>query len=213
MLTAWVGEMPLQKVGIFGGAFNPVHWGHLLVAETAISQFELDQVLWVTTHRPSHKKTSHLLEFTHRIRMVQSAIADHPNFTTPDIALDSEESSYAVSTLLKLKRLYPLVDWYWIIGADAFQTLPDWRDSDKIADQCTWLVAPRNDLDTAVLCHQVAGQLAIAAQLRWQLLSMPQVGVSSSLIRHYCQSGRSLRYLVPESVRKYIIAYQLYQSS
>lgn len=204
--------MPLQKVGIFGGAFNPVHWGHLLIAETAFSQFELDQILWVTTYRPSHKKTSHLLEFTHRITMVQSAIADHPNFTTPDVDLDQEESSYAMSTLIKLKHLYPFVDWYWIIGADAFQTLPDWRDSDKIAAQCTWLVAPRNNLDTATLCQEVASRLSSdAPQLRWQLLSMPQVGVSSSLIRHYCQSKRSLRYLVPESVRDYITAHQLYQ--
>lgn len=205
--------MPLQKVGIFGGAFNPVHWGHLLVAETAFSQLELDQVLWVTTYRPSHKKTSNLLEFTHRLSMVQLAIADHPNFTTPNIQLEQEESSYAISTLLRLKSIYPIADWYWIIGIDAFQTLPHWRSSEEIASQCTWLVAPRNYLDSLTLCRQISAQLSASPlQLRWQLLSMPQVGVSSSLIRHYCQTERSLRYLVPETVRNYITAHQLYQS-
>lgn len=204
--------MPLQKVGIFGGAFNPVHWGHLLVAETAFNQLQLDQILWVTTYRPSHKKNSHLLEFTHRLNMVQRAIADHPNFTTPDIPPEPEEPSYAISTLLKLKVLYPLADWYWIIGADAFQNLPDWRSSEKLASQCTWLVAPRNALDSTTLCRQVADQLATnSLQIRWQILSMPQVEVSSSLIRYYCQTRRSLRYLVPEAVRDYIVTHQLYQ--
>lgn len=203
----------MQKVGIFGGAFNPVHWGHLLVAEAALSQFELDQVLWVTTYHPFHKQTSHLLEFTHRLNMVQCAIADHPNFTIPDVALEPQESSYAISTLLKLKHLYPQADWYWIIGVDAFQNLPRWRSSEKIAAQCTWLVAPRNALDATKVCCQVAAQLSTHLRpLRWQLLAMPQVGVSSSLIRHYCQMGRSLRYLVPATVRDYITVHHLYHS-
>lgn len=206
--------MPLQKIGIFGGAFNPVHWGHLVVAETALSQFELDQVLWVTTYHPSHKQISNLLEFKHRLTMVQRAIADHPNFTTPAIASKPEEPSYAISTLLELQPLYPLAEWYWIIGLDAFQKLPRWRSSEKVAAQCTWLVAPRNHLDAITLCQQVATQLSVhSLPFRWQLLSMPQIEVSSSLIRHYCQIGRSLRYLVPEPVREYITAHQLYQSS
>lgn len=205
--------MPLRKIGIFGGAFNPVHWGHLLVAEAAFSQLELDQVLWVTDYCPSHKKTDNVLEFKHRLNMVRCAIADHPNFATPDVQLEPEESSYAISTLLRLRSLYPLVDWYWIIGIDAFQTLPRWRSSEEIASQCTWLVAPRNHLDSLALCHQIAAQRsAHSLQIRWQLLSMPQVEVSSSLIRHYCQTGRSLRYLVPETVRNYITTHRLYQS-
>jgi nicotinate-nucleotide adenylyltransferase len=200
-----------QKLGIFGGAFNPVHWGHLLVAEAALSQVGLDQVLWIPTYFPAHKKNTELLEFKHRFNMVQAAIADHSHFTAPDLQSGKEKSSYAISTLLQLKMMYGSSEWYWIIGVDSFQTLPQWRSSPQVASQCTWLVAPRNSLDATQICHQVATQLADTLHLRWQLLSMPQVEVSSSLIRFYCQNGRSLRYLVPDPVRDYIATHRFYQ--
>jgi nicotinate-nucleotide adenylyltransferase len=206
--------MPHQKLGIFGGAFNPVHYGHLLVAETAFSQIGLDQVLWIPTLSPSHKKNIDLLEFKHRVMMVQKAIADHPHFTTPDLSTDQGDSSYAIATLKNLQRIYPPADWYWIIGVDSFQTLPQWRSSSELASHCIWLIAPRNHRDVLQVGSQVASQfMTRSLQLHWQVLSMPQVEVSSSLIRHYCQVGRSLRYLVPENVRDYITTHQLYRTS
>ncbi|PZV08938.1 MAG: nicotinate (nicotinamide) nucleotide adenylyltransferase [Leptolyngbya sp.] len=193
-----------QKIGIFGGTFNPIHWGHLLVAETALDQFELSHVLWVPTFRPSHK-SGELMGFEHRLEMVQGAIAHHPAFSVSDIDRQRQSNSYAVGTLLDLEVLYPKSDWHWIIGLDAFQSLPQWYSSAAVAAQCTWLVAPRNIQDTSTICHQVADHF-IKQQIsfHWKLLNMPQVGISSSLIRDYWQTGRSLRYLVPDSVRHYL---------
>jgi nicotinate-nucleotide adenylyltransferase len=207
-----VGRMVDEKLGIFGGAFNPVHYGHLLVAETAFSQCGLSRVLWMPTYSPSHKKNTDLVAFQHRSNMVQQAIADHPHFTITNLQTDPEAASYAIATIFHLQQIYSSTDWYWIIGADAFQTLPQWRKSAELASQCTWLVAPRPPLDTHQVCTQVATQLNCRFPLRWQVLAMPQLEVSSSLIRHYCQVGRSLRYLVPDSVRQYINTHQLYQS-
>jgi nicotinate-nucleotide adenylyltransferase len=192
------------KIGIFGGTFNPIHWGHLLVAETALDQFELSSVLWVPTFRPSHKSVE-LLGFEHRLEMVKRAIAHHPAFWVSDIERQHQGSSYALTTLLDLAALYPQSDWHWIIGLDAFQSLPHWYSSATIAAQCTWLVAPRNVQNTSVTCQPVANHFAEQKiPFHWQLLTMPQVEISSSLIRDYWQKGRSLRYLVPDSVRHYL---------
>ncbi len=194
---------PQPKIGIFGGTFNPIHWGHLLVAETALDQFQLSGVIWVPTFRPFHKSVE-LLEFEHRLEMVKQAIAHHPSFWVSDIE-QRQNKSYALNTLLNLEALHPQSDWHWIIGLDAFQSLPQWHKSTTLAAQCTWLVAPRNAQNNSTICRQVADHfIGQTIPFHWQLLDMPQVEISSSLIRDYWQKGRSLRYLVPESVRHYI---------
>jgi len=192
------------KIGIFGGTFNPIHWGHLLVAETALDQFDLSGVIWVPTFYPSHKSVE-LLEYDHRFEMVKQAIAPHPAFWVSDLEQQRQGTSYALGTLLDLEVLYPKSNWHWIIGLDAFQSLPQWYQSAAVAAQCTWLVAPRNAQNTAMVCQRVANHF-IEQQIpfHWQLLNMPQVEISSSLIRDYWHKGRSLRYLVPDSVRHYL---------
>lgn len=193
-----------------GGAFNPVHLGHLLIAETAREQFNLDQIIWVPTYQPPHKSTS-LIDFLHCWEMVKQAIADHPHFAASDVDYRRGGISYAVMTLKDLQHLFPNADWYWIIGTDAFAQLPQWRESLTLIKHCTWLVAPRNAQPPHSLGERLTSQIASRGeQLRWQALEMPEIGISSSLIRNYCALGRSLRYLVPESVRAYIKKNQLY---
>ncbi len=214
-IAAWHSQSP-PKVGILGGSFNPVHVGHLLIAETALDQFALDQVIWVPTYRPPHKSTG-LLDYSHRVVMVKQAIADHPNFSVSnaeiqDTEIQSEERSYADSTLATLELQHPNSCWYWLIGIDSFQSLPSWRNSLELATRCIWLVAPRSSDSTQHLCQEVAATMATSSvQLDWRILLMPQIEISSSLIRQYCQQGRSLRYLVPEAVRQYILDHKLYQ--
>ncbi|EKQ70821.1 nicotinate/nicotinamide nucleotide adenylyltransferase [Leptolyngbyaceae cyanobacterium JSC-12] len=201
----------LKKVGILGGTFDPIHVGHLLMAETALEQFNLDQIIWVPAYQSPHK-TKELVAFNHRWEMLKRAIADHPDFIASDVDQKRGGISYAIATLTDLQHLYPNVDWYWIIGIDAFQSLPDWRSSVEIASQATWLVAPRNQKPSQTIGATVASVLACrAVQLRWYLLKMPQIEISSSLIRQYCQEGRSLRYLVPDPVRVYIATQNLYK--
>lgn len=194
-----------------GGTFNPVHLGHLLMAESALDQFGLDQVLWIPTYRPPHK-TQSLLAFAHRWEMVKCAIADHPQFIASNLEQQRKTISYASETLNELNANFPETRWYWIVGLDAFQTLPEWRNSSDLATQCIWLVAPREQASTEQICLQVETEfMRQSIQLRWHLIQMPQIDVSSSLIRYYCQLGRSLRYLVSESVRVYIHTNNLYQ--
>lgn len=204
----------MRKVAILGGAFDPVHWGHLLLAETALSQCLLDHLIWVPDPSPPHKRRQSLLGYEHRWQMVKQAIVDRPEFEVLGAQL-THQPSYAIETLLHLNSRYPDVQWYWVIGWDAFQTLPKWYRCEEFVQQCQWLVAPRptgTQTVTPPFCiESVVQQLALKGmQLKVYPLEMPFCGISSSLIRQYCRQGRSIRYLVPDAVRTYIEVHQLY---
>jgi nicotinate-nucleotide adenylyltransferase len=211
----------MRKVAILGGTFDPVHWGHLLIAETALNQVALEQVIWVPARCPPHKQAA---LFEHRLDMVQRAIADHPAFAVSPSSANRSYPSYAIQTLTDLQAVYPNTHWYWIVGLDAFRTLPRWYRRQELASACHWLVAPRFLSPTPLvaeatgitaqvklICEQVGQQLADEnITIHWQILQMPWVGVSSSLIRQYCRNRSSIRYLVPEAVRIYIAIHNLY---
>ena len=204
-----------------GGTFDPVHWGHLLIAETALSQVALEQVIWVPAQYPPHKRVA---RFEHRLEMVHIAIRDHPAFIISPNSAHQQGPTYAIQTLLELQALYTNTHWYWIVGLDAFQTLPRWYRRQELAAQCDWLVVPRlvpdaPELDELasmttrmeLICKQVVQQLKSQhITISWQMLQMPWVGISSSLIRQYCRDRSSIRYLVPEAVRIYIATHNLY---
>jgi nicotinate-nucleotide adenylyltransferase len=205
-----------QKIAVLGGTFNPIHIGHLIMAETALSQFALDRILWVPTVRPLYKSTAGLVDFTHRLKMVTLAIAAQPQFEASAVE-QIYATSYAIDTFSTLQALHPNSQWYWIIGLDAVRSLPHWQGRQKLVPQCTWLVAPRGSAVTKnqeTICTEVADQLAAEEIIfRWRMLEMPPVGISSRLVRQYCGDRRSVRYWVPDSVRDYIHAQGLYQDA
>lgn len=248
----------MQKLGIFGGAFNPVHWGHLLIAETALTQLSLDQVIWVPSYHPPHKAIPGLLaDFHHRLSMVEQAIATHPQFALSPLEKEHPGWSYALDTLHALQHHWGENQWYWITGLDAFRSLPRWYGRHTLIKKCYWLIAPRLDsAGTRVLellessssdrlsgstgesmaspvstmsClrsksqdwvrqveqveQDLLSELSADVRLHWQWLDMPLIEISSSLVRHYCRQQRSIRYLVPEPVRHYILSHELYRST
>jgi nicotinate-nucleotide adenylyltransferase len=220
----------MQKVAIFGGTFDPIHYGHLSIAEMAVCQCALDRVVWAVECYPPHKSCSVLVSFEQRREMVALATAGRPDFGL--LPLDTNPSATdAIDSLLHLQNLYPEAQLYWIIGADAFQTLAKWPRCREIGGLCKWLVAGRetggvevgqmgrsinsggDDLlvRTQTVCSVVATQMAMrGVQIRWQVLAMPAIEVSSSLIRWYCSEGRAIEHLVPEAIETYIITHQLY---
>lgn len=214
----------MERIAILGGTFDPVHWGHLVLAQTALDRLSLEKVIWVPVRNPPHK---HGLAYKHRRLMVEIAIADNLAFVLEEGNVDCAEPDYAINTLASLQKTYPNRQWVWILGLDAFQTLPRWYGRQQLIPACDWLVAPRPlplteiatepsfqqpvDFQSSQLCQQIVTQLASQnIPIRWQLLPMPPLGISSSLIRRYCQQNRSIRYLVPDGVRAYISACNLY---
>lgn len=200
----------MGQVAIFGGTFDPIHWGHLVVAQTALSQLNLERVIWVPVGNPPHKQG---LPYFHRCFMVELAIADHPAFILSSLTTAKIGPDYAVNTFFALQEVYPHSQWSWIIGLDAFLTLPRWHGREKLIPACNWLVAPRPDPNHSLEqdCQKVVAQLAAQTiKISWQLLQMPEIGISSSLIRQYYTSGCSIRYLVPAAVENYITSQNLY---
>ncbi|MEB3355379.1 MAG: nicotinate-nucleotide adenylyltransferase [Synechococcales bacterium] len=223
--------------GILGGTFNPVHIGHLAAAETALDQLGLDQVLWVPNQAPPYKSQADILENSHRLELIRRAIAPHPPFQLSEVELNRPGTSYAVDTWQQLQASDPESEWYWILGLDSFLSLPHWHRCQELIPQCIWLVAPRPITDVLFSdVHPAPSSMAepprsttaaVEAEmqrrlqqkrldgipLRWQFLDMPQLEISSSLIRRYCRDRRSIRYLVPDPVWRYLEIHQLYQSS
>lgn len=203
----------MRRLAIFGGTFDPVHWGHLILAEAALHQVPLEQVIWVPSFNPSYKQAA---TFEHRVEMVQQAIADNPKFAVSLVEQAHSGSSFAINTLINLSADHPDTRWYWIIGLDAFQTLPRWYLGQELAQLCEWLIAPRllsgeTITQSEIICKQVVQKLTKPTfNIHWQLLNIPFVGLSSSLIRNMYNDGRSIRYLVPETVRAYIDNHNLY---
>lgn len=144
----------MQRIGILGGTFNPVHLGHLMLANAASERFTLDRVIWLPTHVPPHKSHNHPVDFRHRLEMVKQAIAPYTKFEVSEIERQRSGISYAAETLLELNALYPNDVRYWIMGFDAFLALPRWHRLHEIATSCYWLIAPRPLGDHAASTQQ-----------------------------------------------------------
>ncbi len=198
----------LQRIAILGGTFNPVHHGHLIMAEQALWQFELDQILWMPAGDPPHKPLAPGASTSDRLAMVKLAIADHERFACSELEIHRQGRSYTIETLRSLIQEQPDTQWYWIIGVDALRDLPQWYQAEELARLCRWIVAPRVDAGDA---SQVLRAVAEKLPLQAELLEAPTLTLSSTYLRQQIQKGGSIRYLVPAAVEQYIRQHQLYR--
>lgn len=186
-----------MRVGIFGGTFNPIHAGHLLLAETARDTLQLDRVVFIPARRPPHKSSAGLASEQARLRMIQLAIRDHSAFASSDIELRRPGRSYSIDTVTELRRSLPHAQLFLLIGQDMLSVR--WAAWDRLKRLCTVVTAAR------------PGKRRIGMQRGVRRLEMPLMDISSSDIRARLAGGRSIRYLVPPAVERYIRQHRLYQ--
>ena len=203
----------MVPIGLFGGSFNPVHVGHLVVAEEARGRLGLERVLFVPSLVPPHKLGKPLAPAEDRLRMVQLAIADDPAFEASDIELRRQGPTYSFDTVRQLRdQSGEAWDIYFLIGADTLPELPTWHRIRELADLCKFAVfsRPGESLDVLDRLRGALsdGQIAAIAGRR---IEIPLIGVSSTDIRRRVREGVSIRHLVPEAVRRYIVAKGLYR--
>ncbi|MCM8805999.1 MAG: nicotinate-nucleotide adenylyltransferase [Candidatus Omnitrophica bacterium] len=189
------------KIGIFGGSFDPVHIGHLIIAESARNQFCLEKIIFIPAGIPPHRDAL-IATGRHRLEMTKLAIADNPNFEVSDIEIKKEGISYTYETLQIIQKQLN-AEFYIIVGWDAFVILPSWYNAEKLAEQFPFIVAPR------IVEKQQAFQFPF--QVKYEMLDIPRIEISSTLIRRKIKAGQSIRYLVPDSVLKYIYQEKLYE--
>ncbi|EMT50793.1 nicotinate-nucleotide adenylyltransferase [Brevibacillus borstelensis] len=195
-----MGQSKIQ-IGIMGGTFDPIHAGHLLAAEQAREQAGLDEVWFMPAHIPPHKERAGLTPAGDRLRMVELAVADHPAFRAIDIELKRGGPSYTYDTMRSLVEMYPDCQFSFIIGGDMVKTLRQWYRIDDLVKMVRFIGLSR------------PGAELIESEYRdfVTLVEMPAWDLSSTLIREKAARGKSIRYLVPPPVERYIKEYGLYE--
>jgi nicotinate-nucleotide adenylyltransferase len=201
-----------MRLGIFGGTFDPVHLGHLIVAEQCREQARLDLVLFVPSARPPHKREQPLTPFAQRAEMLALALAGQPAFRVEELEKDRPGPSYTADTLAELQQCYPEADLFLLIGADTLTDLPYWYMPARIAEQATLLVVARPGWQMPTPeSLRAALKLPEGDALRQQLIKSPLIDIRSRDLRQRVAQGRSIRYLVPRAVEVYIAEKGLYR--
>jgi len=199
-----------ESVGIMGGTFDPIHFGHLAAAEEARVRFQLARVIFIPNGRPPHKPDYVPSPAGQRYDMVRLATAANPAFEPSRIEIDRPGPSYSVDTLRALRRqLGEDTRFYFIAGADALLEMLTWRDPERLAEVCEFVAVSRPGYDLRQLREKLPANLLA----RMHMLEVPGVHISSTELRRRAAAGLSLRYLTPYPVVRYIAAHKLYSHS
>ena len=198
-----------KKTGIMGGTFNPIHTGHLLLAESARDNFGLDEILFIPSGRSYMKRESEILDRRERYEMTLLATQDNPAFSVSDIEVRREGNTYTCDTLAQLKKQVPETDFYFIVGADSLFSMETWKEPERIFQGCTVLAAIRDDKDADRLGEQIS-YLTDKFSACIFPITFREIDISSTDIRMRLANGQSIRYMVPDQVISYIEQHHLY---
>ena len=201
----------MKKVGILGGTFNPVHIGHLILAETAYETFGLEYVLLMPNGNPPHKELKSKDRGIHRMNMLKLAVRDNPHLQTSSFELDRTGVIYTYKTLELLKKEHPDTKYYFILGADSLFDLEKWQKPDSICKNATLLAAVRDELGKERVKQQIA-LLEREFQAEIYLMDTPNLSFSSHNIRERIKNGKTVTYYIPKEVEEYIHKNNLYLS-
>lgn len=191
-----------MKIGILGGTFNPIHTGHTVCAANVMEQFGLDKIIFIPSRTPVHKELAGNIDLQHRINMIELAIKNNSNFELSKIEVLRKEASYSVITVDDLKKQNPESEFYFILGADSFNTLKSWKEAEKFVQMVSFIVLMRN------------GETVDKSILDWvkkaYIAKNNKIDVSSTQIRDLIKKNKSINGLVCEEVEEYIRKKMLY---
>jgi len=217
----------IQKLGILGGTFNPIHYGHLAAAEEIRDRLKLDRILFIPSSLPPHKYEKDVPSALHRMEMVRLATSGNPHFEPSDIEIKRGGTSYTIDTVESLRLSYPGPELFFITGLDTFLEIKTWHAWQKLLSLCCFVVLSRPgysfvdlmkidfmksaeremiDMDRGILKHAVIrpGTFTISLEM------IPLYDISSTDIRRRVKEGENIKYLLPDSVEVYIIKKGLY---
>ncbi|UYZ20839.1 nicotinate-nucleotide adenylyltransferase [Mesobacillus jeotgali] len=187
----------MKKVGILGGTFNPPHTGHLVIANEVLHAYGLDEVWFMPNQLPPHKTVDEPISQSDRLAMLELAVAGNQQFKVEKAELDRSGPSYTYETMKILKDMYKEIDFYFIIGGDMVEYLPKWHKIDELVKMVKFVGVSRPSYSTETSYDILYAET-------------PQMDISSSMIRERVKGGKSIRYLLPDSVRVYIEEHGLY---
>lgn len=197
-----------MKIGIFGGTFDPVHQGHMIIGEQVMDELALDRVIFVPGGVPPHKEASSVRASAEdRMRMVQAAVSENERFSVDRIEIDAGRPMHSVETVPLLKKRSPQDEWFFITGADEVSNLLTWKEPDRLLEEVVMVAATRPGYDLSRLDHLEDGLQNFD---RIFPVECSRVDISATNIRRRILQGKSIRYLVPESVHEIIEQEELY---
>ena len=191
----------MKKIGIYSGSFNPIHHGHVMLANYLIEFSDLDELWFVVSPQNPLKKKEDLLDDDERLKMVQLAIGDDPRIRVSDIEMHLPTPSYTINTLTALSEQYPDSEFVFICGMDSLQNLKNWREYQRILDNYELLVFPREGYDGGDLINYPSVTV----------LKTPILEISSTFIRQCVKEGRDVRHFMPEKAFAYMKENRFYE--
>jgi len=212
------------ELGILGGTFNPIHFGHLRAAEEIRERFCLDKVLFIPSNIPPHRPLAGIVPFSHRYQMVKLAIGDNPYFIVSDVEGKRPGKSYTVDTLKVLHNQYKNSAFYFIIGLDAFLAINTWKKPRELFNLAHFVVIPRKNLDKKQILHALKTIYPhLDLEIQQDVIQIPHgkniffcpissLNISATQIRKLVNANKSIRYLVPRAVEDYIYQNGFYRS-
>jgi nicotinate-nucleotide adenylyltransferase len=194
-----------KKIGLFGGSFDPIHIGHMIVASVVRSEFNLERVVFIPNYASPFKQNSFTTDINHRLEMIKLAISDNNEFELSDFEASKNRAVYTYETLEHFKLLYPDAVLSLIIGYDSYKTLSTWKNSSYIIDNSDIIIAQRTEDAIISPDHQ-------NKNIHISKLS-PRIGISSTMIKGLIANNLNIKYLVNEKVRHYIIRKSMYTAN
>ncbi len=221
----------MKGVGIFGGTFDPIHIGHLIIAEQALDSLKLEKIIFIPNGNPPHKSISYAKK-DHRLKMIQLAIEDNRRFEVSDIEINKTEKSYTVDTILSMKKIVK-DEVFFIMGSDSLINIKSWYQYEKLLECCNFIILPRvlNNLDEKIIqlltqTDELIDENNIALNINYLkkwieinlnmvlekffFIDFPLLEISSTTVRKNILDKRSINYLVPSKVIQYIYEENLY---
>jgi nicotinate-nucleotide adenylyltransferase len=192
----------VKRIGILGGTFNPIHLGHLVIAQTALENLGLDAVYFIPSYFPPHKGLKNLLSAKKRLAMVRLALKGNKNFKVSDFEVEKEGKSYSIETVKHFLEIFPKkTKIYFILGEDAVEGLDSWKKVDELKKLVQFVVLTRPNQKRKSYYSKVKN------------IKMPGLDISSSKIRRDVKLGKSIKYIVPDTVQQYILKHKLYREN
>jgi nicotinate-nucleotide adenylyltransferase len=204
----------IRRIGILGGTFDPVHYGHLVIAEEVYATLQLTEMVFVPAGQPPHKSNIEITAAEHRLKMLELAIASNPHFTISRVDMNRPGPSYTVDMLQLFRKQWgEHTAIYFILGSDSLEDLLSWHDPSGILEQLTHLVAVRRPgyIESKAYYDWLDSRLPGIKQ-RLLVVDTPQFDISATDLRKRVAKGRPIKYQTPESVESYIVQYGLYRT-
>jgi nicotinate-nucleotide adenylyltransferase len=210
IMEPWMKGKDIQRLAIMGGTFDPIHYGHLVAAEGARYEFNLDRVIFVPAARPPHKTGKEMTHPAHRLAMVERAVYSNSHFEASALEIEREGLSYTINTVNAVRKIHPAAEIYFITGADAVLEILTWKNVEELLNICKFIAATRPGYNLENMEHTL---VSLPGKFLNNICTMevPALAISSTDIRARVAEGRPIKYLLPELVERYIFEENLYK--